>query len=121
VQGTDLAVARLHVDVGSGGVRLDAVDARIVDIDTGSGAVNLRLRRDADHVKIDTGSGGVTLAVPADFGAEADIDTGSGGIHVNVPAAVRRSARDHFTGTLGDGRGRLIIDTGSGGVQIVRS
>jgi lia operon protein LiaG len=121
VQGSGLAVARLHVDVGSGGVRLDAVDARNVDIDTGSGAVNLRLRRDAEYVKINTGSGGVDLAVPQDFGAEADIDTGSGGIHVDVPSTVRRSQRDHFTGTLGDGRGRLIIDTGSGGVHIIRS
>jgi len=121
VQGSGVAAGRLHVDVGSGGVRLDGVDASNVDIDTGSGSVNLRLRSDAEYVKIDTGSGGVVLGLPSVFGAEADIDTGSGGIHVDVPSTVRRSSRDHFTGTFGDGRGRLIIDTGSGGVQVVRS
>lgn len=121
VTGSGVAVQRLHVDVGSGGVRLDGVDSRNVDIDTGSGSVDLRLRRDAEYVKIDTGSGGVMLGLPQDFGADADIDTGSGGIHVDFPATVRRSSRDHFTGTIGDGRGRLIIDTGSGGVRVTRS
>ncbi|HEX6751651.1 MAG TPA: DUF4097 family beta strand repeat-containing protein [Longimicrobium sp.] len=121
VEGTGVAVGRLHVDVGSGGVRLDGVDARNVDIDTGSGSVNLRLRSDAEYVKIDTGSGGVVLALPSNFGADTDSDTGSGGIHVDFPSTVRRSTRDHFTGTIGDGQGRLIIDTGSGGVRVVRS
>jgi hypothetical protein len=121
VHGSDVSVGRLHVDVGSGGVRLDGVDARDIDIDTGSGSVVLRLRRDAEQVKIDTGSGGVTLGLPQGFGAEAEIDTGSGGIHVDVPSTVRRSSRSHFSGTFGDGSGRLVIDTGSGGVSVVRN
>lgn len=81
----------------------------------------LRLRRDAEDVKIDTGSGGVTLGLPQGFGADAEIDTGSGGIRVDVPSTVRRSTRSHFSGTFGDGRGRLVIDTGSGGVSVVRN
>jgi lia operon protein LiaG len=121
VNGSDLSVGRLHVDVGSGGVRLEAVDARDVEIDTGSGSVALRLRRDAENVKIDTGSGGVTLGLPQGFGADAEIDTGSGGIRVDVPSTVRRSNRSHFSGTFGDGAGRLVIDTGSGGVSVVRN
>ncbi|HET7460977.1 MAG TPA: DUF4097 family beta strand repeat-containing protein [Longimicrobium sp.] len=121
LEGTGIRVERLHVDVGSGGVRLDGVAAHDVDIDTGSGSVNLRLVADAETVRIDTGSGGVVLAVPSQFGADADIDTGSGGIHVLVPAQVTRASRDHFTGRLGDGRGRLVIDTGSGGVRVVSS
>jgi lia operon protein LiaG len=121
VTGSDLSLGRLHVDVGSGDVRLEAVDARNVDIDTGSGSVVLRLRRDAEQVKIDTGSGGVTLGIPEDFGASAEIDTGSGGIRVDVPATARRSTRSHFSGTFGNGGGRLVIDTGSGGVSVVRN
>lgn len=121
VTGSDVSVGRLHVDVGSGGVRLEAVDARDVEIDTGSGSVVLRLRRDAEDVKIDTGSGGVTLGLPQGFGADTEIDTGSGGIRVDVPSTVRRSTRGHFSGTIGDGSGRLVIDTGSGGVTVVRN
>ena len=121
VTGSDLSVGTLHVDVGSGGVRLEGVDARSIEVDTGSGSVVLRLRRDAENVMIDTGSGGVTLGLPQGFGAEAEIDTGSGGIRVDVPANVRRSTRTHFSGTFGDGRGRVMIDTGSGGVSVVRN
>jgi DUF4097 and DUF4098 domain-containing protein YvlB len=109
------------VDVGSGGVRLEGVDARSIEVDSGSGSVVVRLRRDAEDVKIDTGSGGVTLGLPQGFGADAEIDTGSGGIRVDVPANVRRSSRTHFSGTIGDGRGRVVIDTGSGGVRVVRN
>jgi len=121
VMGEGIRVERLHVDVGSGSVQLAGVEARDVNVDTGSGAVVLRMRGDSESMRIDTGSGSVLLAVPAGFGAQADIDTGSGGIRVEVPAEVARSSRTHFTGRLGDGRGRLVIDTGSGGVQLVRN
>lgn len=121
VTGGDLSVGTLHVDVGSGGVRLEGVAARRVNVDTGSGSVMLRLTRDADDVRIDTGSGGVTLGLPSGFGADAEIDTGSGGIRVDFPATVRRSTRGHFSGSFGNGGGRLVIDTGSGGVSVVRN
>lgn len=121
VTGGDVSVGTLHVDVGSGGVRMEGVDARTIDVDTGSGAVVLRLRGDAENVKIDTGSGGVLLGIPQGFGAGAEIDTGSGGIRVDVPASVRRATRTHFSGSFGDGRGRMVIDTGSGGVNVVRN
>jgi hypothetical protein len=120
VQGGGLAAQRLHVDVGSGAVRLDGVDARNIDVDSGSGSVSLRLTGDAEYLKVDTGSGGVTLAIPPSFGARAEIDTGSGGIHIEVPMTASRSTRDHFSGSFGDGNGRMIVDTGSGGVRVIR-
>jgi hypothetical protein len=72
-------------------------------------------------VRIATGSGGVTLGVPADFGAEMSVVTGSGGVSVGFPVTARRSSRHQFEGRIGDGRGRVEIRTGSGGVQLVRS
>ncbi len=71
---------------------------------------------------MDTGSGGVTITVPADFGAEVDIETGSGGIDLGgVPVMVTRLESDHIIGKIGDGRGRMKIETGSGGVRLVKS
>lgn len=121
VTGEGITVEDLRVDVGSGGVRLAGVAARDVLVDTGSGSVGLDLTRDARSVRIDTGSGGVTLGLPEDFGAELEIDTGSGGIDVDVPVTVRVSRRSHLVGTVGDGEGRVVIDTGSGGVRVRRS
>ncbi|HEU0054565.1 MAG TPA: DUF4097 family beta strand repeat-containing protein [Longimicrobium sp.] len=121
VRGENIRAERVNVDVGSGGVTLEEVDARNVRIDTGSGSVDVEFAGDAESVVIDTGSGGVTVALPERFGAELDIDTGSGGISVDVPAAISRRERSHFTGTVGDGEGRVVIDTGSGGVRVRRS
>jgi lia operon protein LiaG len=70
---------------------------------------------------VETGSGGVTITVPPSFGAALDIDTGSGGITVDLPVANRRASRGSFTGTVGDGNGRVQIETGSGGVRIRRN
>lgn len=120
VTGGDIRVRELKVDVGSGGVNLSGVSAEDVLVDTGSGSVALGLDRDADHVRIDTGSGGVTLTLPEGFGAMLEVDTGSGGIDVDFPVEARRASRSHLTGRIGDGRGQVMIDTGSGGVRIRR-
>jgi lia operon protein LiaG len=83
--------------------------------------VDVGLLDDVENVRIDTGSGGVTLRLPASLGAEVDIDTGSGGISTDVPVTVTRRERDRLVGRIGDGRGRIVIDAGSGGVRLMRS
>lgn len=120
VRGSDLAAGRVRVDTGSGSVRLDRLSSPDVWVDTGSGSVELELMADADRVYVDTGSGGVTLRVPEDFGAELELETGSGGIDVDLPVRIESMERDHLLGVLGDGRGSVRVDTGSGGVRIRR-
>ena len=119
VQGGEWDVGDANVDTGSGGMRLDRVHARKLRLDAGSGSVDLELAGTVDDAKIDTGSGGITLRIPPTLGATLDVDAGSGGVHADVPVQVSRSERDHLTGRLGDGRGRIVIDAGSGGVRIV--
>lgn len=121
VRGDGVTAGLVHIDTGSGSVELRRVASRDVRVDTGSGRVAVDLTADAERVRIDTGSGSVRLAVPADFGAELTVDTGSGGIDVDVPITVRRKSRDRLEGRIGDGRGDVEIDTGSGSVRIVRS
>ena len=120
VEGRNVAVESLIVDTGSGHVRFDGLAADDVECDTGSGSVHLSLLSDLDRLVVDTGSGRVVLEVPDDFGAEVELDTGSGRIEVDVPANVSLSKRDHFRGTVGDGNGRVVIDTGAGGIMIRR-
>ena len=120
VRGGGVAAGELLVDTGSGGVRLDAVDAARVHVDTGSGGVTLGLRSRAPTLDLDTGSGHVELQVPGDFSAELDLSTSSGGIRCELPVALRSSDRGSLTGRIGDGAGRVHVDTGSGGVSIVR-
>lgn len=120
VSGRDVRTARFEIDTGSGGVELTGVEADDVLIDTGSGGVEVALLRDVRSLVIDTGSGGVTLTAPADLGAEFEIETGSGAIDFGFPVNVTTAERSHVIGTIGDGAGRISIDTGSGSVRVRR-
>lgn len=119
VRGRDVDARDVALDTGSGGMQLARVHARTVKLDAGSGSVDLELVDDVDDARIDTGSGGITLRVPPTLGATLDVDAGSGGVRADVPLEVTRRERDHLTGRLGDGRGRIVIDAGSGGVRLL--
>jgi lia operon protein LiaG len=120
IRASEVTVDKLVADTGSGGIELDQVHAPVVLLDTGSGHVDLDLSSDVEKVEVDTGSGGVTMTVPAKTGAEFDIETGSGGIDVDVPHETISIERDRVRGRLGDGQGRIHVDTGSGGVRLLR-
>lgn len=119
VRGEGVRAPDLSLDTGSGDVRLARVEARTIRLDSGSGDVDLDLAADVDDVRIDSGSGSVTLRVPPALGAEVDVDMGSGGFDTQLPIRVSRSERRHLTGTVGDGRGRIVIDSGSGKVRMI--
>jgi lia operon protein LiaG len=114
-------VRSVSADVGSGGVRLSGVKASRVSLDTGSGSTDVELLTDVENVNVDAGSGPVSLRLPANAGAEVEIETGSGGIETDFPIQVSRWERNYLRGRMGDGRGRIRIDSGSGRVRLLRS
>jgi lia operon protein LiaG len=120
ITGRNIEVQRLSANVGSGGVRLTAVKASRVSLDTGSGGTDLELLTDVEDVSVDAGSGPVSLRLPASVGAEVEIDTGSGGIETDFPIQLNRWERNYLRGRVGDGRGRIRIDSGSGRVRLIR-
>ncbi len=113
-----VAAPEFKVTTGSGGITARAVKARDLALETGSGSITLELLSDVRNARIDTGSGGVTLAVPRELGAELIVDTGSGGISTDIPIQITQRKRSHLRGKIGDGDGRIEIDTGSGGVRL---
>ena len=119
---SDAVAAELHVETGSGDVTASGAQGDNLSFETGSGNVDVALLAAFRTLAIETGSGDVTLRVPPTIGAEVDLETGSGDIDLGgVTLQVRRLAQDHITGTIGDGRGRLSIETGSGNVRLVKS
>jgi DUF4097 and DUF4098 domain-containing protein YvlB len=90
-------------------------------LQTGSGAVTADVGGDLWDVDVQTGSGDVTLRVPATLSAEVDFETSSGEIETDFPVQVTRHARDHMTGRIGDGQGKIDIETGSGGIKLVKA
>lgn len=119
VEARGIQARTVEVDTGSGEITLAQVAAPMVTLDTGSGRVEVELLQDVDDLVIDTGSGSVVIRMPPGIGAEVEVDTGSGGIDVDVPLEVRQVRRDYIRGVLGDGRGSIRVDTGSGSVRLI--
>jgi lia operon protein LiaG len=121
VRGGDIEVQTLKVDVGSGGLRLTHVKSGRVSADVGSGGLELDLTAPVTDLAVDAGSGGVTIRLPAAQGAELDIETGSGGIESDFAIQTNRMSRNHVRGRIGDGRGRIKIESGSGTVRLIKN
>jgi hypothetical protein len=119
VVGSQISASSVGIDTGSGEVALTRISSSNVMVDTGSGGVELELLSDVQRLEVDTGSGPITIVVPPNLGAEIEADTGSGGIDVDVPLEIREAERNYLRGVLGDGRGSIRIDTGSGEIRII--
>ena len=111
------------VDTGSGSVRgSKLVCGERLYVDTGSGSVTIAgdLSR-TRSIQIDTGSGAVDLllsAVPASMSVR--LSTSSGGIDVNLPGIeASRHTRSTFVGALGGGEGaEMLVESGNGRIRV---
>jgi hypothetical protein len=108
----------LRLETGSGDIEARAVRAIRAALETGSGSVSLLLDVDVETLSVESGSGDLDLSVPRGFGAAVHMETGSGEIETSVPMEVRKRGRHEVSGTIGDGRGRLSLSTGSGSIAV---
>jgi lia operon protein LiaG len=118
VTGDGLKCDDLNVDTGSGSIRIEDATATRVKLDAGSGGIRFSFRNSPRDLQVDAGSGGVTISLPSITDTEIDIETGSGGIDTDFPIEVRRVERNHLRGKVGDGSGRIHIQSGSGTVHL---
>ena len=118
MSGGSITADELNVDVGSGSIRLDDVKIRRAKFDAGSGGIQVGLTAPVESLDVDAGSGGVTIFLSANVNAEVDIETGSGGIDTDFPVQVTRMERHHLRGKIGNGAGRIRIESGSGSVRL---
>jgi lia operon protein LiaG len=121
VEGNDVTVREFSADIGSGGLRMFRMKAAHVSAETGSGGINLELLSDVERMNIETGSGGATIRVPATLSADVEAETGSGGFSTDFPITTRRFSRNHIEGRIGDGKGRIRIEAGSGSVKLLKN
>ncbi len=115
------ADGRVGVDTGSGRVEIVDVDTPRIGIDTGSGSVLVRLAGSPREVAVDTGSGSVTVEAPPTLDATIHMETGSGGLEVDFPMKSVTRDSDLIRGTIGKGTGRMLLETGSGRIRLVKA
>jgi lia operon protein LiaG len=120
VEARDVTVQDLKIDTGSGRITANRTTMRRGNLDTGSGSVHLELMSDIDDLVVDTGSGSVTVEFPPELGARLDLESSSGGIDFDVPITVTQFNRSSLRGEIGDGRGMIRIDTGSGSIRFIQ-
>lgn len=121
VRGGNIKVSELKLETGSGGLRLDQIEAGRVSAESGSGGIELSFVAPVTDLTADAGSGGVTVRVPAAQGGEIDIETGSGGVDTDFAVTTSRLARNHLRGTIGTGKARIRIESGSGTVRLLKN
>jgi len=118
LRASDIVVDRAELDVGSGDVTIGGLRARTIKLDAGSGDVDLGLTGDVEDMNVDSGSGDVTIRIPETLGARLDVDAGSGGVESEMTIKVTAYESDRLVGTLGDGKGSIRIESGSGTVHL---
>lgn len=118
VSGENLSAASVAIDTGSGSIALESVQAKSVTLDTGSGSIDLDLGEDVSMLVVESGSGDVTVSFPRGVGAQLSVETGSGGIHSELALESQVRKHDALVGRIGDGRGTIEIETGSGTVTL---
>ena len=121
VRGTDIEVRELNAEAGSGGLRLMGVKATRVIAEAGSGGVELAIASNIETLDVETGSGGATIRLPATLSAEIEAETGSGGFSTDFEIVTRRVSRNHVVGRIGDGKGRVRLEAGSGSIRLLKN
>jgi DUF4097 and DUF4098 domain-containing protein YvlB len=111
---------KLKAQTGSGQVEIDGVRSREIVLGTGSGDVTLQLLANVERLKIETGSGDVKVRAPSSLDASVRVGTGSGGIDSDFALKNLRRGDGGLSGIIGEGRGSILVSTGSGSVHITQ-
>jgi hypothetical protein len=109
---------------GSGDIQVTQSGEADVEVETGSGVIDVggarrALRARAGSGSIAAGSGGVRIDFPEDSAFDLNVRTGSGSISTTHPLVQGgTSSRNRLRGTVRGGGARVNLSTGSGSVRI---
>ncbi|HYF93902.1 MAG TPA: DUF4097 family beta strand repeat-containing protein [Symbiobacteriaceae bacterium] len=132
---------RIELETGSGKVSVRRVHGASLTVDSGGGSVHLR-EIDVAQLSVDGSSGGVEAELAQVYpGGTYEITTGSGGVSVALPPTADLTVRaespsgrvsttglnlrviheeaGEFEAVIGQGRARLTVEAGSGGVRLM--
>ena len=108
----------LSIETGSGGIHVSDASAPAINLSTGSGEITVDVTGKVSLLDLESGSGDVSVTLPRSVGAQLSIETGSGGIESELAIETKMRSRHELVGRVGDGAGRIAIETGSGTVTL---
>ena len=120
IDAREIQAGTVSLDTGSGDIRAEGIRAPRVHVDTGSGNVQIGIDADVEALAVDSGSGNVSIEMPGSVGASFSAETGSGQISSELPLELTKRSSGYLAGTIGDGRGRIDLETGSGNISLRR-
>lgn len=106
-----------------GSATLSDVRSRRLDIHGEDGHAEVRLLPVTNpDLSISMDDGDIDLTVPGDLSAAFEIRTDDGSIRLNLGRAVDMTKGPHsVTGTLGDGKGQIQLETADGAIVLRQS
>jgi DUF4097 and DUF4098 domain-containing protein YvlB len=112
-----------EINVEDGDIDLDRVRARLLEVSAEDGDIELDLLK-VDRIDLDIRAydGDVTVNLEPGMSAIFSIDTHDGRIKTDLPGAQDvEKERDHTSGEIGDGEGRINIRTADGNITLRES
>lgn len=120
VQG--LATGSMDLRTSHGSIACSQVSAGRVHLRTSFGGIHLEYSPSApSDIQLDaaTSHGGITCQAPAGFAGTVDLDTSFGHIQADRPILIQGKVdKDHLTGSIGQGGGKLRLKTDFGGITL---
>ncbi len=112
----------LTVEAEDGDLELRGVQSGALTLTTADGDVDLALVPGGRlNLEVRTADGDVTVRLPPGLGVEYVVSTADGAVRLDLPGVDETNrGRNHASGRLGDGSGRLSVRTDDGRVTLLQ-
>lgn len=105
----------------NGGIHCEEISGD-AQLRTHNGSVKVYYSGDAESIcdiSVVTHNGSIELTAPANFSAQVEATTNNGSINTDLPIMVTgKVSKTRLTGTIGNGEGKLYLETHNGSIRI---
>ncbi len=138
---TDLKADSVKLKSGSGSIKVEGASANTTNIHTSFGRITCRRITSADltagsnsgnidilcsdstpaeiNANVTTSFGSIDFVAPPGFSGQVELATNFGSINTNLPITITGEvSKKKLTGKIGDGKGKLHLETKSGSIKI---
>ena len=110
-----------RLKLSSGSVIIDKFTGDL-DTNMSSGDLEVMYIDFNNKISVDCSSGDIRISLPADANFDLDADTSSGKITCDFPITISgEQNRDTLKGTVGSGENKILLETSSGNISILKN